>query len=183
MVILTMGGDHSFESYIDSWSIHFQLDICGFMSRILSFIKEQQILTKTLGISLNDWLRYVDRKRIFYKSSFIMEKAVASHSSTLAWKIPWTEKPGGLQSMGSLTVGHNWATSLSLFTFLHWRRKWQPTPVFLPGESQGQGSLGGLPSMGSHRVGQDWSDLAAAAAVLLLKISREIYYISPLRNT
>ena len=66
---------------------------------------------------------------------------LAPHSSTLAWKIPWTEGPGGLQSMGSLGVGHDWATSLSLFTFLHWRRKWQPTPVFLPGESQGRGSL------------------------------------------
>ena len=52
-----------------------------------------------------------------------------SHSSTLAWKTPWTEEPGGLQSMGSLRVGHDWATSLSLFTFMHWRRKWQPTPV------------------------------------------------------
>ena len=60
-----------------------------------------------------------------------------------AWKIPWMEKPGGLQSMGSLRVGHDWATSLSLFTFMHWRRKWQPTPVFLPGEFQGQGSLVG----------------------------------------
>ena len=58
----------------------------------------------------------------------------------LAWKIPWTEEPGGLQSMGSLRVGHDWATSLSLFTFMHWRRKWQPTPVFLPGESQGRGA-------------------------------------------
>ena len=66
------------------------------------------------------------------------EKAMAPHSSTLAWKIPWTEEPGRLQSMGSLRVWHDWATSLSLFTFLHWRRKWQPTPVFLPGESQGR---------------------------------------------
>ena len=66
-----------------------------------------------------------------------MEKAMAPHSSTLAWKIPWTEEPGVLQSMGSLRVGHDWATSLSLFPFMHWRRKWQPTPVFLPGESQG----------------------------------------------
>ena len=71
------------------------------------------------------------------------EKALAPHSSTLAWKIPWMEEPGGLQSMGSLRVRHNWATSLSLFTFTHWRRKWQPTSVFLPGESQGQGSLVG----------------------------------------
>ena len=63
-----------------------------------------------------------------------------SHSSTLAWKIPWTEEPGRLQSMGSLGVRHNSATSLSLFTFMHWRRKWQPTPVFLPGESRDGGA-------------------------------------------
>ena len=68
---------------------------------------------------------------------------MAPHSSTLAWKLPWTEEPGRLQSMGSLRVGHDWATSLSLFTFMHWRRKWQPTPVFLPGKSQGRGSLVG----------------------------------------
>ena len=68
---------------------------------------------------------------------------MATHSSTLAWKIPWTEEPGRLQSMGSRRVGHNWATSLSLFTFMHWGRKWQPTPVFLPGESQGQQGLVG----------------------------------------
>ena len=73
----------------------------------------------------------------------LSEKAMATHSSTFAWKIPWVEEPDGLQSIGSLRVGHNWATSLSLFTFMHWRRKWQPTPVFLPGESQGQGSLVG----------------------------------------
>ena len=77
-------------------------------------------------------------------TSFLeVEKAMAPHSRTLAWKIPWTEEPGGLQSMGSLRVRHDWATSLSLFTFLHWRRKWQPTPVFLPGESQGRGRLVG----------------------------------------
>ena len=70
-------------------------------------------------------------------------KEMAPHSSTLAWRIPWTEEPGGLQSMGSLGVGPDWATSLSLFTFMHWRRKWQPTAVFLPGESQGRRSLVG----------------------------------------
>ena len=71
------------------------------------------------------------------------EKAMASHSSTLAWRIPGMEDPGGQQSMGLLRVRHDWATSLSLFTFMHWRRKWQPTPVFLPGESRGRGSLMG----------------------------------------
>ena len=73
----------------------------------------------------------------------ISEKATATHSSTLAWKIPWMEEPGRLQSMGLRRVGHDSATSLSLFTFMHWRRKWQPTPMFLPGESQGRGSLVG----------------------------------------
>ena len=63
------------------------------------------------------------------------EKAMAPHSSTLAWKIPWTEEPCGLQSMGSQRVGH--LLSNFTFTFMPWRRKWQPTPVFLPGESQG----------------------------------------------
>ena len=72
-----------------------------------------------------------------------MEKATAPHSSALAWKIPRAEEPGGLQSVGSLGVGHHWTTSLSLLTFMHWRRKWQPTPLFSPGESQGQGSLVG----------------------------------------
>ena len=83
-----------------------------------------------------------------------VEKAMAPHSSTLAWKIPWTEEPGGLQSMGSLRVRHDWTTSLSLFTCMHWSRKWQPTPVFLPGESQGWGSLVGYRLRG-HTVGHD----------------------------
>ena len=70
--------------------------------------------------------------------SFNEEKAMAPHSSTLAWKIPWMEEPGRLQSMGSRS-----RTRLSnfTFTFMCWRRKWQPTPAFLPGESQGRGSL------------------------------------------
>ena len=85
------------------------------------------------------------------------EKAMASHSSTVAWKIPWTEEPGRLQSMGSLRIGHDWATSLSLFTFMHWRRKWQPSPVFLPGESQGQGSL-----VGCRLRGHTESDMTEA---------------------
>ena len=76
---------------------------------------------------------------------FNMEKAMTTHSSTLAWKIPWMEESGRLQSMGSRRVRHD----LSDFTFtfhfhtFHWRRKRQPTPVFLPGETQGQRSLVG----------------------------------------
>ena len=81
-------------------------------------------------------------------SLLLLEKAMAPHSSTLAWKIAWMEEPGRLQSMGLWRVGHDWATSLSLFTFVHWRRKWQPTPVFLPGDSQGRGSLVGCRVLG-----------------------------------
>ena len=84
------------------------------------------------------------------------EKAMVTHSSTLAWQIPWTEEPGRLQSMGSLGVGNDWATSLSLFTFMHWR-SWQPTPVFLPGESEGRGSL-----VGCRIWGRTESDMTEA---------------------
>ena len=69
----------------------------------------------------------------------LWKKAMAPHSSTLAWKIPWMEEPGGLQSMGSLRV--NTTEQLHFhFPFMHWRRKWHPTPVLLPGESQGRGA-------------------------------------------
>ena len=95
-------------------------------------------------------------------SVFIWRRQWQAHSSTLAWRIPWTEEPGRLQSMGSLRDGHDWVTSLLPFNFMHWRKKWQPTPVFLPEESQGQGSLVGCRL---HRIGHNWSDLAAAAVV------------------
>ena len=55
-----------------------------------------------------------------------LEKAMAPHSSTLAWKIPWMEEPSRLQSRGSLRVRHDWASSLSLFTFMHWRGNGSP---------------------------------------------------------
>ena len=98
-----------------------------------------------------------------------LENEIATYSSILPWKIPWTEEPGSLQSMGLQIVGHNRATNT--FTSIvitglprwlsgkespcqcrrprlgpwdrkiPWRRKWQPTPVFLPGKSHGQRSL------------------------------------------
>ena len=80
---------------------------------------------------------------------------MAPHSSTFAWKIPWMEEPGRLQSMGSLRVELAWATSLSLFTFTHWRRQWQPAPVFLPGESQGRGAWWAS----VYGVAQSWTRL------------------------
>ena len=99
----------------------------------------------------------MDRERVGYRPWY---SKMAPHSSTSAWKIPWTEEPGRLQSMGSLRVGHDWVASLSLScigegngnhsSVLAWSIPWTVEP-------------GGLPSMGSHRVGHDWSDLAAAA--------------------
>ena len=85
-----------------------------------------------------------------------LEEGTATHSSTLAWKIPWMEGPGGLQSMWSLRVGHDWVTSLSLFTFMHWRRKWQSTPVSLPGKSYGQRSLVGYSPQGCKESDTTW---------------------------
>ena len=96
---------------------------------------------------------------------------MAPHSSTLAWKIPWMEEPGRLQSMGSLAVGHDWATSLSLFTFMHWIRKWQPTPVFLPGESQGRGSLVGSGVFGVSGVAQSRTRLKQLSSSSILIIA------------
>ena len=83
----------------------------------------------------------------------------------LAWKIPWMEEPGRLWSMGLLRVGHAWVTSLSLFTFTHWRRKWQPAPVFLPGESQGRGAWWAA----IYGITQSRTRLSDLAAAVLIK--------------
>ena len=117
------------------------------------------ILTVTLGCLSLFW----DGNSSSTYLSVFQEKALATHSSTLAWKIPWTEEPDGLQSMGSWRAGHDWATSLLLFTFMHWRRKWRPTPVFLPGESQGPGSLVGYRLWGRTESDMTEATLAAAA--------------------
>ena len=130
---------------------------CIFWARLFSFSQN------SLPLLLSIHSREVFSSTIGLLRPFIFillcmspwEKAMAPHSSTLAWKIPWMEEPGGLQSTGSLRVGHDWATSLWLFTFMHWRRKWQPTPVFLPGESQG----GGAWWAAVYGVAQSWTRL------------------------
>ena len=97
---------------------------------------------------------------------------MAPHSSTLAWKIPWMEGPGRLQSMGSLRVGHDWATSLSLFTFMHWRRKWQPTPVFLLGESQGWGAWwAAVYGVAQSRTWLKWLSSSSSSSSLVLTVA------------
>ena len=115
------------------------------MCRVFSCVDGRRCLlwsVRSLGKTL---LAFALLHSVFQGQIWLLleEKAMATHSSTLAWEIPWMEEPGRLQSMGSRRVRHNWETSLSLFTFMHWRRKWQPTPVFLPRESQGRRSLVG----------------------------------------
>ena len=87
-----------------------------------------------------------------------MEKAMAPHSGTLAWKIPWAEEPSGLQSVVLQRVRHDWVTSLSLF--IHALEKEMAThSSILAWRIPGTGEPGGLLSMGSHRVEHNWSDL------------------------
>ena len=104
------------------------------------------------------------------------EIKLPTSTGSSAWKIPWTEEPGRLQSMGSLRVGHDWLTLLSLFTFMYWRRKWQPTPVFLPGEFQGQRAWWAAVYGVAHRVRHDWSDLAAIRSSKKQESSRKNIY-------
>ena len=84
---------------------------------------------------------------------------MATHSSTLAWKIPWTEKPGRLQSMGSWRVGHDWALHFH-FSLSSLEKAMATHSSVLAWRIPGTEKPGGLPSLGSHRVGHDWSNLA-----------------------
>ena len=86
---------------------------------------------------------------------------MAAHSSTLAWKIPWAEETGGLWSMGSLRVGHDWSDFTFTFHFHPLEKEMATHSSTLAGRIPGSAEPDGLPSMGSHRVGHDWSDLAA----------------------
>ena len=87
--------------------------------------------------------------------AYKMERAIAPHSSTLAWKIPWAEEPGRLQPMGSRRVGHDRATSLSLFTFHALEKEMATHSSVLAWRIPRTAEPGGLPSMGSRRVGHD----------------------------
>ena len=148
------------------------LDYITNINRLLKFyglVLKWQYRLGMIQVLVKEYKRWWEKK-IFMKNlqclsrwsiicSYVnlTEKAMALHSSTLAWKIPWTEEPGRLQSMGSLRVLHDWETSLSLFTFMLWRRKWQPTPLFLPEESQGWESL-----VGCYLWGRTESDTTEA---------------------
>ena len=116
----------------------------------LAYCKQCAVISIGVYVSFQTILfsRYMPRSGFAGSYDSSGEKARAPHSSTVAWQIPWTEEPDGLKSMGSLRVGHDWATSLSLSTFMHWRRKWLPTPEFFPGESHGRSSLVGCSPWG-----------------------------------
>ena len=97
-------------------------------------------LEAVVSITIFHWTQ-LDNNVIYGHANFLF---LQKHSK----KIPWTEEPGRLQSMGSQRVGQDWVTSLSLFTFMHWRRKWHPTPVLLPRKSHGWRSLVGCSPWG-----------------------------------
>ena len=97
----------------------------------------------------------------------ILEKAMAPHSCTLAWKIPWTEEPGRLQSMGSLK-SRTWLSDFTLTFRFHALEKEMAThSSVLAWRIPGTGEPGGLPSMGSHRVGHDWSNLSSSSSSIV----------------
>ena len=130
-------------------------------------VKKQQLVYMELQTGYKSEKEYV--KAVYCHPAYLTymqstsEKAMAPHSNTLAWRLPWTEEPGGLQSMGLRRVGHDWATSLSLFTFIHWRRRWQRTAVFLPGESQGWRSLVGCRLLGHTELDRTEMTMLLAA--------------------
>ena len=78
---------------------------------VLGFLGAQRL--KRLPAVWETWVQFLGREDI-------LEKEMATHSSILAWRIPWTKEPGGLQFTGSQRVGHDWATSLSLYGEQWW---------------------------------------------------------------
>ena len=110
----------------------------------------------------SDWFIEINTY-INYFIQLSEKKAMATHSSTLAWKIPWTEEPGRLQSMGSWRVGHLLSDFIFTFHFHALEKEMATHSSVLAWRIPGTVEPGGLPSLGSHRVGHDWSDLAAAA--------------------
>ena len=132
-----------------------------------------EISSRALSLTKRNWwgpgqpINKITELRSWWIHCFLplipVVKAMAPHSRTLAWKIPWMEEPGRLQSMGSLGVRYDWATSL-YFHFHALEKEMATHSSVLAWRIPGTGEPGGLPCMESHRVGHDWRDLAAAAA-------------------
>ena len=143
MQVRSLGQEDSLEeemaihSSILAWAIPWTEELGGLQSMGSQRVRDDWVAVHIDTCGFNHFLASKDSYSLL--DSIIW--SMAPDSSTLAWKIPWMEEPGRLQSLVLLRVGDDWASSFSLFTFMHWRRKWQPTPVFLPGESQGQRNL------------------------------------------
>ena len=146
-------------SSVLAWRMSWTEEPCGLQSMRSHRVKNDwnDLAHTHIHSSLGSWVL------VKPCTALLREKATATHSSTLSWKIPWTEEPGRLQSKGSRRVGR----LLSEFTFtfhFHALEKEIPThSSVLAWRIPGTVEPGGLPSVGSHRVGHDWSDLAAAA--------------------
>ena len=97
----------------------------------------------------------------------LLEKAMAPHSSTLAWEIPWIDEPGGLQYMGLLRARHDWATSTFTFHFHALEKEMAAHSSVLAWRIPGTGEPGGLLSVGSHRVGHDCSNSSSSSSIRL----------------
>ena len=104
-----------------AWRIPWTEEPGGLPSMVLQGVRHDWATKHTANWLGNIWSWLLRGNWIFLETRLEEEKAMATHSSTLAWKIPWTEETGRLQSMGSQKVGHDWATSLLLlhlpFTF------------------------------------------------------------------
>ena len=132
-----------------------------FIFYILSYL-----LSKTMGCLSGRLVSSASVQKLFCgicsAFKFSSEKAMAPHSSTLAWKIPWMNEPGWLQSMESLRP-RTWLRDFPFTFHFHALEKEMATHFsVIAWRIPGTWEPGGLPSMGSHRVGHDWSDLAAA---------------------
>ena len=141
------GGEHGFLSQCSPASVYLYCSVFT----LHAFIERKRQFSPALwwtvcgpGGQAGNKLVTVEEGTPGFYSTSTHEKAVAPTPVLLPGKAHGRRRlEGCMQSMGSLRVGHDWAASLSLFTCMHWRRKWQPTAVFLPGESQGRGSLVG----------------------------------------
>ena len=107
----TVGPSHQWPKY---WSFSFNISPSNEYSGLISFGMDWLDFLAVQGTLKSLLQHHSSKASILLHSAFFIvqlshpsEKAMAPHSSTLAWKIPWTEEPGGLQSMGSLRVGHD----------------------------------------------------------------------------
>ena len=144
----------------------------------LSYIKFLYVLDLYFWTSISPvycLFRWAVPHYFMYKGFVVCfkEKAVPPHSSTLAWKIPWTEEPGRLQSMGLQLSDFTFT-----FHFLALEKEMATHSSVLVWRIPGMGEPGGLPSMGSHRVGHDWSNLTAAAAAAAAVCFNTLYVLS-----